>query len=74
MRPPFEVRGDLLAQYAANVVGAQRLGELVEKHGADTIEQYLEEMLNYSERRMRAALRTIPAGTYTSRMCWRATD
>ena len=65
VRPPFEVRGDMLAQYAANVVGAQRLGELVEKHGADTIEQYLEEMLNYSERRMRAALRTIPEGTYT---------
>ncbi len=65
VRPPFEVRGDLLAQFAANAVGTQRLGELVEKYSVATVEHYLEEMLNYSERRMRAALRTIPSGVYT---------
>jgi N-methylhydantoinase B len=64
VRTPFEVRGDLQAQYAANVVGAQRLAELVTKYGVRSIEQYLQEMLHYSERRMRAALRTLPQGTY----------
>ena len=64
VRPQAEVHGDLLAQFAANAVGARRLNEVAEKHGLATVEQYLEEMLNYSERRMRAALHTIPQGTY----------
>ena len=65
VRTQVEVRGDLLAQFAANTVGANRLKELVEKYGASTVEQYLDEMLNYSERRMRAAMAAIPRGKYT---------
>ena len=65
VRPRTEVRGDLLAQFAANTVGSRRLGDLTERYGVSTVEQYLEEMLNYSERRMRAALATIPPGEYT---------
>ena len=65
VRPPAEVRGDLLAQYAANNTGAHRLGELVDKYQIDTIERYLDEMIRYSERRMRAALAKIPQGEYT---------
>ncbi len=65
VRPPAEVRGDLLAQYAANNTGARRLGELVDKYQTDTIERYLDEMIRYSERRMRAALAKIPQGEYT---------
>ena len=30
----------------------------------DMVKRYLDEMLNYSERRMRAALKQIPVGTY----------
>ncbi len=65
VRPQREVRGDLLAQFAANCVGARRLGELAERYGVETVERYLEAMLDYSERRMRAALRGIPKGTYS---------
>ena len=65
VRPPIEVRGDLFAQFAANNVGARRLGELVGKHGADRVQEYLNEMLRYSERRMRAAVATIPPGVYS---------
>ena len=65
VRTPFEVRGDLEAQFVANAVGSRHLNELVEKYGVATVEQYLEEMLNYSERRLRAALGAIPKGTYT---------
>ena len=64
VRPRVEVHGDLLAQLAANNVGQRRLTELTEKYGVQTIERYLDEMLNYSERRMRAALATIPQGVY----------
>ena len=65
VRPQTEVRGDLMAQYAAGAVGSRRLCELADRYGFDTISQYLDEMLDYSERRMRAALTRIPDGVYT---------
>ena len=66
VRPQVEVRGDLLAQLAANSVGSRRITELCGRYGVDTVEQYLDEMLDYSERRMRAALATIPQGRYSA--------
>jgi N-methylhydantoinase B len=65
VRPRVEVRGDLLAQYAANTTASRRLGELVDKYELETVNQYLDEMISYSERRMRAALATLPKGTYS---------
>jgi N-methylhydantoinase B len=65
VRPRVEVRGDLLAQFAANTVGTRRLLELTGKHGVPMVQQYLDEMLDYSERRMRAALAMIPEGKYS---------
>lgn len=64
VRPKVEVRGDLLAQFAANNVAERRLVDLAGRYGAATVRRYLDEMLNYSERRMRAALKQIPVGTY----------
>lgn len=64
VRPQKEVLGDLLAQFAANNVAERRLTDLATRYGTDTVERYLEEMLNYSERRMKAALTQIPKGTY----------
>jgi len=65
VRTPFEVRGDLMAQIAANNVGERRLSDLIAKHSLSTVRRYLAEMMNYSERRMRAGIRRIPAGRYT---------
>jgi len=65
VRSKTEVEGDLMAQFAANVVGGRRFGELVDKYGVDTAETYLGAMLDYSERRMRAALQAIPVGRYS---------
>ncbi len=65
VRPPVEVRGDLMAQYAANVTGARRLNQLVDKYQLEMVETYLSEMIAYSERRMRAALGKIPKGKYS---------
>lgn len=64
VRTRVEVRGDLMAQFAANTVGSRSLCEIADKHGIDKLNQYLDEMLNYSERRMRSALRSIPDGKY----------
>ena len=61
-RAPAERRGDLAAQQGANVVGAARLAGIVEQlGGADA----LSEVVDYGERRMRAALRVLPDGVYS---------
>jgi N-methylhydantoinase B/oxoprolinase/acetone carboxylase alpha subunit len=61
-RTPTERIGDLDAQVGANVVGVERLADIA---GADAP---LPEVVDYGERRMRAALAELPDGT------WRADD
>ncbi len=64
VRTPEERRGDLRAQVAANETGADRVRELVGRYGVDTYRDALAAIQDYSERRMRAELDTIPDGTY----------
>jgi N-methylhydantoinase B/oxoprolinase/acetone carboxylase alpha subunit len=60
-RAPAERRDDLAAQRGSNAVGAARLVELVTRLGSA---ESLQEIIDYGERRMRAALRAIPDGAY----------
>jgi N-methylhydantoinase B/oxoprolinase/acetone carboxylase alpha subunit len=61
-RTPDERRGDLDAQRGANALGIARLAELVRALGsADTFA----EIVDYGERRMRAALAALPDGHWT---------
>src|SRR5947209_5305536 len=62
VRTPAERLGDLRAQVAANWRGAQRLTELAAKYGTETLVQIMQEVLDYSETMMRAALRALPDG------------
>ena len=64
MRSPAERLADLRAQRAANLTGARRVGELVDRHGADGLEAAMAEILDYSERRTRAAIAALPDGTH----------
>jgi N-methylhydantoinase B len=61
-----ERRGDLLAQLAALRVGAARLCELMEVRGAERTEKAMQALKGYSERLMRATLRSIPDGKYAA--------
>jgi N-methylhydantoinase B len=63
VRTPTERLGDLRAQVAANLRAAQRLAELAVKYGTDTLLEIMQEVLDYSERMMRAALQALPDGT-----------
>ena len=62
VRTPTERLGDLRAQVAANWRAAQRLSELAAKYGTDTLLHIMQEVLDYSETMMRAALRALPDG------------
>jgi N-methylhydantoinase B len=63
-RTPSERRGDLRAQFAANHVGAQRLRELANRLGPLRLRQAMAAVCDYSDRRVRAAVRQIPDGCY----------
>ena len=56
--------GDLNAQLSACMVGARRLGELCNTYGAAQVTRIFELLLDRSEKMTRAALRTLPEGTY----------
>jgi N-methylhydantoinase B len=62
VRTPAERLGDLRAQVAANYRAALRLSELAAKYGTDTLLGIMQEVLDYSETMMRAALRALPDG------------
>jgi len=64
MRNPAERLADLRAQRAANLAGERRVGELVERIGADGLRAGMREILDYSERRARAKLAELPDGAY----------
>lgn len=63
-RTPREREGDLAAQMGANEVGAARLARMIEDAGADEFNQLAAELLDYGERRTRAAVSLLPAGVY----------
>ena len=64
MRSPRQRLADLRAQRAANRVGALRLAELAERQGLDELRAGMAEILDYAERRTRAALAALPDGAY----------
>jgi N-methylhydantoinase B len=64
VRTRREFRGDLMAQIAANNVGEVRIRELLETRGRNVFDEYVPALLDYSERRMRAALSDLPQGSW----------
>jgi N-methylhydantoinase B len=64
VRTPDVQMGDLRAQIAANYTGVRRVLELTEKYGADVLHTSMGEIMDYSERRMRAAISGMPSGVY----------
>lgn len=57
--------GDYRAQVGACRIGERRLKELVRRYGKDTIKAFIEEWMDYGERRAIAAIRELPNGTWT---------
>jgi N-methylhydantoinase B len=63
-RTPDKVLGDLRAQRSALRVGEQRLQELAERYGTETLFRAMDEILDRTEASMRARIREIPDGAY----------
>jgi N-methylhydantoinase B len=64
IRSKHETAGDFRAQIAANATGVRRIDALTRRHGRDTLVATMEELLAYTERRVRAEIAQLPTGTF----------
>jgi N-methylhydantoinase B len=66
IRSQRETAGDFRAQIAANHTGARRVASLLERHGAKAFAGYLDALIDYTERRTRAAIAQLPRGAFAA--------
>lgn len=64
MQVPAERVADFNAQVAANRLGVARFREICDKYGQATIEAAGQQLLDYTERKVRAGIREVPNGRY----------
>ena len=64
VRADREVGGDLRAQIAANNMGMRRLTALLDRYGKETLDFYVDRLLEYTARRIEGELEKLPQGTY----------
>lgn len=66
IRVPDKTLGDIRAQISSLMVGCERLDRLYRRWGEQTMATAQADLLDYSERRMRAGLKALPPGTYVA--------
>ncbi|MGO7119483.1 hydantoinase B/oxoprolinase family protein [Rhizobium leguminosarum] len=66
IRAPSLVVGDMEAQVRTAQIGAERYLALVNQYGLKTVMDAFEDLLDYSERLMRAAIAALPDGDYSA--------
>jgi len=64
MRNPGERRGDLRAQLGANRLASRRIEELCARRGRELVVAAMDELHDYAERRVRAAIAALPDGRF----------
>ncbi len=66
VRTPDERKSDLDAQSATLKVGETRLLELVDRYGLETIQNFMRQVLDYSDQLMRSELQEFPNGKFSA--------
>jgi len=70
VRMPDDVLGDLDAQVAVCRRGEQGFGALLDKYGREAVETCYRQLYSHAEQSVRAILRQIPNGSYSSEINW----
>ena len=65
MRVPSEREADLLAQWAANRVGAQRLAAMAREHGTREVHARAAQMVEWTDALMRQVIADLPRGRWS---------
>ena len=66
VRAKRETAGDFRAQIASNNTGIRRMTALLDRMGQDTVERYIDELIEYTDRRTRSELAKLPKGVVVS--------
>ncbi len=64
IRSPRQSTGDFRAQIAASLLGQKRMAEILNRFGADSVEIFVDELIEYTERWARAEISKLPDGVY----------
>ncbi|MCX8278047.1 MAG: hydantoinase B/oxoprolinase family protein [Dehalococcoidia bacterium] len=64
IRSKRETAGDFRAQIASNRTGAIRISEIIDKYGIEEFDQYIDEIIEYTDRRTRAEVAKLPKGVF----------
>ena len=67
-RQPMETEGDVYSLAACNDIGCQRLREMLDEFGQDTITDLSDHIIERSREAVMAEIATLPPGTYRSSM------
>jgi len=65
VRLPGRVMGDMRSQLAACHIAEEAFLRLIARHGAETAKRYMRELVDYTERLTRAAVRELPDGEWS---------
>ncbi|WP_256301883.1 hydantoinase B/oxoprolinase family protein [Haloarchaeobius salinus] len=65
-RMPEVTLGDMEAQQSSMGVGAERVVEVYERYGVETVQHAIEDSFDAGERLVRDEIRKLPNGTYTA--------
>jgi len=64
VRGKKESAGDLRAQVASNKLGIRRIKELLDRYGVKVVNEVIEQLYEYTERRVRHELAKFPKGVF----------
>ncbi|MDE2925332.1 MAG: hydantoinase B/oxoprolinase family protein [Acidobacteriota bacterium] len=64
IRSPRQSTGDFRAQIAASLLGQKRMAEILSRFGAESMEIFVDELIEYTERWARAEISKLPDGVY----------
>ena len=64
IRSPRQSTGDFRAQIAASLLGQKRMAEILSRFGAESVEIFVDELIEYTERWARAEISKLPDGVY----------
>lgn len=66
IRSKHETSGDLRAQIGSNLTGSKRIVEIVEKYGFNEFIKYIDEIIEYTDRRTRKEIMKLPKGSFSA--------
>ncbi|MEE8045755.1 MAG: hydantoinase B/oxoprolinase family protein [Dehalococcoidia bacterium] len=67
IRSKRETAGDFRAQIASNRTGAIRINEIIDRYGLDEFNHYINEIIEYTDRRTRAEVAKLPKGVFSAK-------